>query len=87
MYSDAGLQVSWAMGSGTSAPSGPDKEASAATEDRFRRLFAAVDFDPGKQAPPTSYAPEGGEGEEGPAGWGGWLAGVLDVRLLKVKNQ
>ena len=65
------LQVSWAMGTGVRSV--PGEEGDENTEDNFRRLFTAIDFDPSRAPPPPPI-----EGEaSGPANWGGWLAASL----------
>lgn len=60
----------------------PGEEEDENTEDNFRKLFTAIDFDPSRAPPP---APLGGEAS-GPANWGGWLAVSLNLRAPEVSR-
>lgn len=59
-------------------------------DENFRRLFAAIDFDPSARAPPPPAPPppppnaEGGG--DGAVGWGGWLAISVHLRAPEVSD-
>lgn len=81
VYFSHALQVSWAMGTGGSR-SIPSEEEDENTEDNFRKLFTAIDFDPSRAPPP----PPLGGAASGPANWGGWLAVSLNLRAPEVSR-
>lgn len=69
------------MGTGIRSVPGEEEEEEN-TEDNFRRLFTAIDFDPSRAPPPPPL-----EGEaSGPANWGGWLAASLNLRAPEVSQ-
>lgn len=76
-------------GAGAGSRGGEGEEGQE--DENFRRLFAAIDFDPSRAPPSSSSSPllQPAEGSDaaGPVGWGGWLAVSLNLRASEVSRR
>lgn len=77
-------------GSGRGDRDGDAEEEEGVEDENFRRLFAAIDFDPSRTLPSSSAPPQQpaeGNDSAGPVGWGGWLAVSLNLRASEVSSE